>query len=398
MQHSNYFLTTKPLRRLFLLIACSAASSFANDAVVKLRGGMDFQIGCYSHDEKTASEDSAPNKRHSALNSTAYVAVDARNTLDSGFVYGAQVNLGTTARNTRKLSSFLYTESSAGRWELGSNKSANATMKITGYSNACATSGGWDMWIKTDPAKRDVIYLTNFGNFLDQKTRHADHAEYSRKVTYYTPKLKNFQFGISYVPDTRNVGYKGLNDPEYHNPVKNGYDLAVKHAVALGVTHEYESVSGVKIRTAVVGEMGKPIQREKEGRPIVKFDKLRTYTVGTEISYKNASVAMAYANYMKSLTSASIDTLGRNTSVYGATGRYNHSDKLSYSLSHLCGKHKATNINATTLAAEYKVAPGILPYIEVTYYKTSGKFLNRGVITNDGHKGGLLLLGAKLEI
>lgn len=384
-----------------LLIAVSAfaaaTTSVANNPVVKLQGGADFQFGYYAHKEKEASANVSADKKHIAFNSSAYIAADANNTLDSGFVYGAQINLATTTKNTRKLASFIYTESDAGRWELGSAKSATATMKITGYTNACASAGGWDTWVKTDPAMKGGVYVNSFGNILDQKVRSKDHSEYARKVTYYTPELKNFQFGISYIPDTTNVGSQAFNEAEHHDPLKsNKYQIDIKNAIALGLTHKYTFANDIEIRSAIVGEIGKPVQVQGTGRNI-KWRKVRTYTIGAEVLYKDFSVAAGYMNYMKSLTSPVVDTLGRNTHVYGCTGRYNQNDKLSYSLSYFASKHKASCMNATTLATEYRIASGIKPYAEITYYKTSGRHIRDQILINDGHRGSLLLLGAKVE-
>ncbi len=177
---------------------------------VSLKGGLDFSCGYYKHNHSANTTVSAHQKRM-GLNSTAYFYVDAQNTTDAGFTYGAQIGIETSARNTRKVSSFLYTISDSGKIELGSNKSAVNAMKITGYSNACANADLWDVWVRTDPANKGGLYILNFGNFLDAKTRTMPKEEYSRKITYYTPKLGNFQLGISYIPDTSNVGYEATN-------------------------------------------------------------------------------------------------------------------------------------------------------------------------------------------
>ncbi|MES2215608.1 MAG: porin [Pseudomonadota bacterium] len=389
--------------RLFVIFAClaSTTSAFASSPEVKLRAGIDFQAGYYSDNAKgpLSTKNVSADKKYTAFNSTAYVAADAKNTLDSGFVYGAQINLATTAKNTRKLASFIYTESNAGRWELGSNKSAYATMKVHGYSNACATAGGWDVWVRSDPANRGGVYITNFGNFLDPKTRNSSEVEYSRKITYYTPELKNFQLGVSYIPDTTNIGSKSFSDADRHDPTRSRvYNIDIRDGIALGLTHKHEFTNDFKIRSAIVGEMGKPVQAVKPTQAQIAWKKLRTYTIGTEVTYKDFSIAGSYMDYMKSITSSVIDTLGRDSRVYGATARYNHTEKLSYSLSYFSSKHKASSMNTTTLATQYKLAPGILPYAEVSLYKTSGRHIKNNQLIQDGYKGALVLFGAKLEL
>jgi len=385
----------------YYFICCFAIHSvFADDPQVRLRGGLDVSAGYYTHNEHSIPTKLSAHQDHFAFNSASYFYADAKNILDSGFTYGAQIGAQTSARNTRKASSFIYVISDAGKWELGSNKSAKAAMKITGYSNACATGGLWDVWMKADPANKGGIYITNFGNFLDAKTRDVHHEEYARKITYYTPELRNFQLGISYVPDTSNVGYETINTDVMHNPTKMpGYKTDIKNGISLGLAHHHEFDDETKIRTALVGEKGKPVGAFNASGQAIKLSEMKTYTIGTEFTYKAFSIAGSYANYMKSLTSPSINILGRNTYLYSISGRYNYENGMATSITYFASNHQKSKINATTLACEYKKIQGILPYAEVTYYKTHGFYIDKDnkQKTTDGHGGVVVILGTKVE-
>lgn len=380
-------------------VLCTKSVSASNDPSVRLRGGMDFSTGYYKNWEKLSANKLSAHQKHFAFNSTTYFYADANNITDSGFQYGAQIGMQTSSRNTRKASSFLYTISDAGKIELGSNKSVMNSMKITGYSNACGTADLWDIWMKSDPANKGGIYITNFGNFLDAKTRSMGHEEYSRKITYYTPELKNFQFGISYIPDTSNVGYSTINANIQHNPTRMPHSSAnIKDGIAIGLTYNYKLDDTTKLRTSIVAEKGKAVGALHNNTPI-KLKNLKSYTAGAEITYKQFSVAGAYSNYIKSLTNPTINTLGCNTDLYGLTVRYIYENNVGSSISHFVSNHQQSQIHATTLSFDYRKIKGLLPYAATTYYETDGYYLDKitSLKTKDNHKGVVCVVGVKVE-
>jgi hypothetical protein len=383
-----------------LLVIGLSSPTLANDPSLKLRGGVDFQAGYHKHTARSSgySQRISRNQDHFGFFNSVYFYGDAKNVLDSGITYGAQMGVKTSARNTRKASSFLYFISDSGKFELGSNKSANAAMRITGHSNACATGGLWDIWAKTDPLKRGRVYVTNYGNFLDQKVRDLYQEEYSRKITYYTPKFKDFQLGISYVPDTSNVGYANFSEEVLHNPSKTSrYNANIKDGIAFGITHDKELSSTTKIRTAFVGERGKVVQNFDRNPLMHKLKNLKSYLIGSELIYNHLSVAGCYGNYMKSLTSKEVNN-NRNTDLWSVGLRYNFENNISSSITYFNSNHQKNQIQTITLASEYKVTRGVLPYTEVSYYKTSGAILGgNNQRAADRHTGFIGLVGMKVE-
>lgn len=401
---------------LLSLAAFASSSAQADSPEVKLSGGIDFQAGYVKNNGPvTAKNFITENNKRAGFSSSAHMLADAHNTTEGGLEYGAKVGLTTTTSNARKVASSLYFISQGGKMEFGSEKSATAKMKISAYTNACATAGGWDSWIKSDPNNTKTIYMMNFGNFLDGKTRNGDKAEYSRKVTYYTPNFSGFQIGISYVPDTTNAGYDSLSNPERHDPTKTlVYDIDIKHAWAGGVTYENKVSDDMKFKISLVGETGKAVGHKKKNpkdaptvpNPVpdnLKFRKLKAYTVGAQVDYKDFSVTGAYSDYMKSLTSPALDNWhNKNTNMYGFGARYNHPSDVSGSITYFASKNKGNNLKATTLAVEYKAAPGILPYAEVTFFNTKGKYQFKNAdntvdIKTDKNRSTAVILGMKME-
>ncbi len=400
----NFVKIIKKTIKFIVISSCllEASSVFANDLVAKLSGQFDFQAGYL---KSNSSEKLTRNVKNNAFFSTANLAADVSNKLDSGFLYGAKIAIATTARSSRKFQSGIYFESDGGRLEVGSDKSAMTKMRISPFSIATATAGMWDVWVRGD-ILGGIPLVMNYGSFLDQKMRIGDQSEFSRKITYYTPEVKGFQFGISYVPDSSNVGYSTLNHVPVHGggPSSNNYIYAVKNGVSGGLTYKASLAKDFGIKLSAVGEMGRGKASPRDNKAITRITKyglalnpkvknLRNYMLGAQVDYGKFSVSGSYGNYMKSLTSS--QDLNRTSEVYGIGGRYKFA-KLSTSLTFITSGHNKNSLTAATLGADYKLAPGLLPYAEVTYFKASG-YKNVINAKKQSHKGTLFIIGTKVE-
>lgn len=381
---------------LFFILFYFNAS--ANDMHLKLNGRLDFQSIIYHHDSPDTPL--SPLKETMAFNSSANIIANASNQTDYGMVYGAVVSIKTTNRNSRASSSGIYFTTDYGKLELGSDKSALAKMRITSFSNAAATGGGVDGLINSDPKKTNTLYVTGWANFLDAKARpsgKSHNAEYSRKITYYTPEIKGFQIGVSYIPDSTNRGYKTLGGQTESEVKTNSqrYKIHFIEGVACGITYKNKYSESLSTRTAFVFEKAKSVSNSQNPTDI-KFSNLKNYVLGTEIKYKDFSIATSFGDYLKSITNDTINTLGKKTKLYGATARYNI-DKLSMSLGQFRSTHYKNKFRSTTLAMDYKIAPGILPYAEITLYNTKGRHMKDSDMNFHSTKGNILLLGTKFD-
>lgn len=383
----------------YILSSCPV---LAQDFVAKLTGGFDFQAGYLkANDHKNLTQ----NMKNRAFYSTAYLAANVSSKLDSGFLYGAKIAITTTSRSSRKLQSGLFFENAGGRLELGSDKSAMTKMRISPFSIAAATAGMWDVWATSDILGGMPIVM-NYGCFLDQKMRVAGESEYSRKITYYTPTFYGFQIGVSYVPDSSNVGYSTLSHTPTHGggPAANNYSYSIKNGFSGGITYKKSIEDDFGIKLSAVGEMGKGKAAPKDDKAIAAINKanlplnprvknLKNYMLGAQIDYGKFSIAGSYGNYMKSLSMP--QDKNKTSNVYGIGGKYKF-DKLSTSLAFISSGHGKNKLNATTLGADYKLAPGLLPYAEVTYFSISG-FTRDPNSTKKSRKGTLAIIGTRVE-
>jgi hypothetical protein len=369
---------------------------------VKPKGSFDFSFAAIEDNGPYNRKTVTTNRDGIGFFSSAGFSINVENKLEEDLVYGAKIALLTSTMTDRKVPTMAYFESPAGKFEVGSDKSAATKMRITAASQSSATGGIWDMWVIPDIRSKKITYQTNSGGFLDQKTRMYKDLEFARKITYFTPEMNGFQAGISYIPDTTNAGHKTLKDPEYHmNNFSQGYSFDIKDGIAWGVTQKFKANEDLNFKASVTGEFGKVVARDSENKEVIKnttFKKLRAYIIGGEVKYSQFAMAASYGNFMKSMTSKVIDDAGYTKSdVRSIGGKYSF-DQLSFSATLFASDHKKNKVNAVTLATDYKLAPGLLPYAEVTAYNAKGWYKDvNGERLYDTHRGTLFLVGMRME-
>lgn len=377
----------------------------AVDTKVKLGGQLEFQSIYYKNNGAPNQRIVSTHNKNFGFYSSGDMFVDYRLITDSDVEYGAKIGLELTTANDRSVPFSLYTETNLGKIEAGSDRSAGQKMKITGYTGSCAIGNGWNNRIKSSPNPSLVGYVTSFCSFLDAKMRTPYKVEYSRKITYFTPKINlnesnNIQLGISYIPDSSNMGYDIAEVDAKHTPVPaSKYNFVIKNGVSYGISHEGELSDKTSIRTSFVGEKGKPVgfNKSTKKRSNIKFKDLNFYMVGTEIKYDKCAVSGSYGNYNKSLTSSEVDLVGKETYIYAIGGKYTFG-KYATSLSYFGSNHKKNKFNATTLGIDYNITKGVKSYVQTTFYEANGKYLDGGALKFDKSKGTLVIVGAKVNL
>lgn len=403
--------------RLDKILTASFASiiltsyAFAEDDSVSLRGTMNFQGVHYKSTGKRNQRYFSTYQENYGFYSAGSVYAQYNLVSNSGLKYGTKIGIEHTFKNTRAIPASVYIESDLGKLEGGSDSSAGHKMKITPYTASCDEASGWDFLAKISPDKNRLSYISSFSSFLDVKMRVAGKVEYSRKVSYYTPKISisdnnKVQFGISYIPDSSNMGNGDINENILHRPLSSlPYKVVIKDGISYGVTHEVSLSEKTKVRTSFVGEYGIPYcywirfdanGKEINGRTAQQVKNLNFQVLGTEITYNNTSVALSYGDYKKSLTAVEIDKFGRDGKLYGAGVKYKF-DKYTFSVNYLNSIFKQNELDALTLAAEKAFAKGVKTYLHTTVYQTRGKYFNtNNKLTFDKTKGSLIILGAKV--
>ncbi|RTK92839.1 MAG: hypothetical protein EKK61_02405 [Rickettsiales bacterium] len=393
------------LSTVFLIFTNSA---FALENEVKLGGMMEVTSAYYDTNGDKTQQKFSKNNKYFGFFSTSDIYVDYHLISENGWKYGTKIGLHQTTRSSRGAPFSLYMESDLGKIEVGSSKSAFGKMMTTGYASSCSAGNGWDMYAVSSPKKNKtslVPYITNFCNFLDSKTRTSMKTDYSRKVTYYTPKLNiqdhKFQFGISYIPDSSNGGHDDIDSLHIHQVISvSDFKFAFKDGFAYGATYENKINDKLTSKLSAVGETGKTIAFNKKNntRSNVKFKNLNTYNLGAEIIYDVLSFSGSYMNFNKSITNVAVDTLGSYTDLYALGTKYKFYDKkLAVSLNYFHSNNKNNKLDATSLGTEYNLVKGVKAHAQVTVYQTQGKYVASGIIHKDKSKGSIVILGGKVS-
>jgi hypothetical protein len=297
------------MKKLIAVGAISAllsTSALAADLSAKLNGRFQFEAASVSQsglkgDEKNVSA----NRRNFATNSNAYVG--ARVVAEhEGLKYGAHLSLKTGTVGTSSPSyerSHIFTESSYGKLEAGSNFDAATAMEVTALSYARASGDNAADYVMRDikdkdfaGTKRDRIKLFQYTyNEVDGS------GEGARKVTYYTPEFNGLQLGVSYVPDSTNFGSATVKDtsnsdslamkPVYNATPKGLFtdNHAMKDVWAGGATYNYHVNDNTSFKLALTGEHGKAAAKgtnngANNSTKEYAMPNLKTYNVGAAIT------------------------------------------------------------------------------------------------------------------
>lgn len=406
---------------LSLAVALPAAADLPNDTELKLEGMFNFEAGVRNQKKIPAGNNVTGNNKNSGINTLAFFAATALRKADD-FEYGAKVVVQPTAHASSGVSGggshiFLINER-LGKVELGSGFDAASQMIVTGLDVARGSGDGWS----------DYAYFgehttpSPYGFFLGSSAFKKDNTESSRKITYFTPKLGEvFTFGISYIPDTGNMGSASMSSADYVKEKARIVETDIykytekktsKNAVAVGVSLEHDLAEDVAIKVAVTGEYGKAAKggvretidpADPDKKKIVsgsavnyKLSSMRTYNIGAVLTYGNFSYGASYGD-VKGFTSREVDGNKQNTRLYSTAIGYTQGP-VGVSLSYLLTDARKNKVDAITVGTDYKLAPGLVPYAEVTYFK--GR-MHKLPVFNDPKKyttkGTIALIGMKLK-
>jgi hypothetical protein len=244
-------------------------SSLAAEDKIKMGGIYDFQAIHYKNNGTADQKVLSIRNKEFGLYTSGNIFVDYQLIAENGNLYGAKISLEHTSVNDRAVPFFLYIESELGRVEGGAESSAGKKMRINGYSASCGTGNGWNSRVIASPSnpykssEKLIPYITNFCSFLDSKTRTSLKSDYSRKITYFTPKMAlaekhHIQLGISYIPDSSNMGHDNIDVDKQNPPVVSPkYKFVIKDGISYGITYTGKFQDKLETKLSFVGEHGK---------------------------------------------------------------------------------------------------------------------------------------------
>ena len=342
---------------------------------VSVGGFIDFQAGFT--DQDSAFETGANSREYKFQNDTeVHIAVEGA--ADNGLAYGAVIeleadtNADADGEGLNADKTYLFLESSAGRLELGNNEGAEQALNVSAASIARATGG----------VDGDFYDFANVGGstgtipFIIRPDLPAAHArgvtEDATKITYYTPRFSGLQLGVSYTPDQGDGGTASGFTGEIP-----GTDQENVFGLGLNYQGQYEEVG---VEASLVGEFG---DAEAAGTEDVS-----AWGGGLVLSSRGFSLAGSYHDWGDS--GLAVGTVNDDQNVWTVGGAY-ETGPFGVSVTYLDSESQDHDFTNLSFGADYQLAPGLVPYVEVTLFDADE---NGTTVDNDGS---VVLVGAELS-
>ena len=342
-------------------VAMLATAASAETPKVTLGGFSDFQAGW-------TDDDFEADTRSTGFRNDNEITVKVDGKTDGGLGYGAQIDLeadsslDADSQGLNASRTFTYLDSKFGRVELGGNKSVASTMRIDASTVAAATGGINGAW-------RYFVNSGNTANFISTSklpsehgntTAFGDETTYNAtKVSYYTPKFSGLQAGVSYTPQIDDRGQLlGRSDTS-----------GVADVLDFGLGYE-GTFSGIKLAASGTYEFGTgqtgtdtSILPGAPGFGVsgAGSDNFNAWNLGALVGYKGFSLAGSYGDWNRSGVS------GVDGDYWTLGGAY-AAGPVAVSATYLDSNLGGNDFQNLVLGAEYKLAAGLTPYAEVSFY------------------------------
>lgn len=397
----------------------ASASALAEGPTVTLGGYADFQVGgarqsgSYGRSEGVYSRD-----LHTRTDTEITLKIDGKS--DNGLGYGAYIDLeaDTTGNDTNDNSTdggnakrtYIYGESAFGRVELGANGDAANALRVDAatFSRGSGGIGGdWFHYVdldndntnsissNSDSIGRAFYVLPGLPTAVMPDEVTANIATFeeranANKLSYYSPRIEGVQLGISYTPDQDERGTsRGFSSKYAPDDLGTHEAPGFKNVWNGGINFQRE-FQGTTIAASVTGDIGSA----KNSINGTAKDDLQAYALGLSASHAGFTLGGSWAK---------ADEFGRQASFnsdaeYWTVGAAYEHGPFGASVGYLSSKidgdttESKGNFNNLTFSTDYQLAPGLVPYAELSFYDTNDK----DSATKD-NSGSVLLLGTEVN-
>ena len=338
-------------------IAHSAHQHGAAKAVkngITIGGAIDWQAGY-------TSQDNDADQRSPGFRSDTEVHVTFRGESDHGFDYGAVIELeADVSEDAREEGinadkTYVFLETKVGRFELGSNGDAAAMLRVNAASFARATGGihgDWELFA-SEPEGHSHGGGGHTHAFLHMPALPLHHmhgiAEDANKISYFTPRLNGFQFGISYLPDSGDGG-QIRSGKTGHRQFENVVNAALQYQ---GKVNE-----DVSYALSLSGEAG--------NEEVNNHEDLKAYEVGGSVTYRAFTFGGSYGDWYTSVNHPAPNLPDGDFWNLGAAYDYGRGGA---SIGYLSSTYQGNDFNNLVFSYDYALAPGLSPYAEVSLFE-----------------------------
>lgn len=411
-----------------------AGVAFADSPTITIGGYADVQVGASIQEEAfqeltntVPGTDSfgspidvpSPHSRdiHTQTDTELHIRIDG--STDNGLKYGALIELeadtnsdddalgnGNNAERT-----FVYVETVAGRLEAGANVDAADKLRVDASSFASATggiSGDFYEYIDLDGSATTASVPTPFyvlpglpTAVMPNEVVNNTHLERAtaNKVSYFTPRVAGFTVGASFTPDQAERGTAASFSSDANTgALGTNYVTAFTDVVNAGINYEGE-FEGFGINASATGELG---NAKKANGGATPHDGLKSYAFGLNLSFAGLTVGGSYAI---------IEEFGYNGNVPAGTDV--EADYWTAGVGYEAGPFSAsvTYLDSTiengaapaaiggsdgefqnlVIGADYQLAPGLVPYVEVSFFESDDGS------TNPDNQGQVFIVGTQVN-
>lgn len=406
--------------------ALVAGTAFAEGPTVTIGGFADFQVGIADQEEFFESqsdigthvfadgrnETDFTSDTHSRTDTELHINIDGK--ADNGLGYGAHIELeadvnsdDSTNANNNAEQGYIYVESGFGRVEVGPTGDAGNALRVDASTFARATGGiGGDFYKYVDlgsnavagantgeyfilPGLPTAVGLPGEAN-IDATGNDIHNARATaNKISYYSPRIQGVQLGVSYTPDQAErgtqAGFSGSRDQSIRNVWNAG----------LNYQGQFDQIG---IEASATGEIGTTEHNTNTGT--TNLDDLEAYALGLNVSYAGFTVGGSWGTADEiaqvKTTNQSVDywTLGAAyefgpfaTSVTYMDSTVNNASGAANTLD-----NEFTNLS---IGADYQLAPGLVPYVEVSFFETDNQ--TPATATATSNEGNVVIVGTGLS-
>ncbi|MFZ1934134.1 MAG: porin [Thermoguttaceae bacterium] len=435
-----------------------AGAALADTPKVTVGGYANFEAAYQNDDlngKNASGVYSAPyqDQRPQAFRSDTQVDFKIDGKSEAGLGYGGEIDLladtspDVQGRGFNAAKTFVYTDGNWGRFELGSNVGADGTLKVDAGTIARATGGIDGDWSYFANANDQFLAMSslplaygatnstttydgipiNAGYIVNNLGNHTE--ENINKITYYTPRWQGLQVGVSYLPDQTNTGQGALG---FKGPDRLDNNAGLAQNIFAGGINYDNKWGEFGLGVAATGEYGnaqKPLTSAGVATATNTYEDLKAWEAGGKLSYMGFSLAGSYGDWGRSLTEKASNSKKNYFWDLGAAYEYgpfgvsltylNSQVDCGYGVNTTTGAQGTPNgttitrgagINGSCLnsdvngsknkfdsistGVDYKLAPGLTPYAEVTWYNEK---VGTQVAANPDNKGYVAIIGTQLN-
>ncbi len=366
-------------------LAFSATPAEAANLQVNVGGFLDFQAGYIDDDVN----ESLPGHNKVTFNNDAEIHFTVEGKADNGLEYGAVIELEADIGNTDNQQNgglnadktYLFVQGGWGRVELGGNTDAAEALSVNSSTFASATGGIDGDFYRYLPSAaglngffiRPDLPLAHNGGGLGFNPGTDEDAT---KITYYTPRFSGFQAGVSYIPQSEDIGTA---------VPAAGAVGEVEHVFSGGINYSAD-FDTVGVKAAITGQTG-------DAKRSLTGEDLRAWDAGVNVSFSGFTVGGSYADIDESPAfGPGTDARSWDVGVGYAAGPFSVS--ATYFDSEVdFGGGVENDFQNLSIGVDYQLAPGLVPYAEVSFFDADSDAGAPAGVSNDGT---IVLIGTEL--